>query len=595
MSNNDVLALNLYYKEWCETRLAGLRQDIDPFEYFCADQFLKPFFASDEDIHYGLVGDSNDGGVDGFYFFIGNILADDTTVVNRRSSYQIDLVIMQIKESKGFSPSNIRKLAVFTDDLLDIQRTPDHYRTKYHKRLLTLMRIFKEKYGAMFMPSVTLHYYFITKCDYEPDQDAKNAGEDVIRKAKEHFSKADIKPFHFINAQKLYDQLEVRKPEKKELSWEKSFESKEGWVGLVTLQSYYEFLKDEKGSLSEQIFDENVRGYQMNTAVNQEVTKTLTTSDKPEFWMLNNGITILTPEANSRTGVFEIKDPQIVNGLQTSRRIFDYFQSGMKIPGNDYRRILVRVIQNTDEDIRDEIIRATNNQNPMPAEALVSTYRIHKQIDLLFQANGLYYDYRKGHYKDQGKPISQIVSILSLVQAVIAIIIRKPDDARARPRDYIKDESKRRSIFGSDDYDFKAHGELLGVARPHDLNVYLQCVKIVRRVDDFIRKPALRLDNVQQRNVRFYLARYLACALTKSAYSPPGDLLKPQSNIDTFPDNSILHCFRDVYSIYRENGEDDQAAKGKKMPSDLTALLVEKYSLPKRRRANKSKTAKSSE
>ena len=50
--------------------------------------------------------------------------------------------------------------------------------------------------------------------------------------------------------------------------------------------------------------------------------------------------------------------------------------------------------------------------------------------------------------------------------------------------------------------------------RPHDFEVYLQCWKIVRRVDEFLDEPKLRLDNEAKRNILYYLARCVACAAT---------------------------------------------------------------------------------
>jgi hypothetical protein len=39
------------------------------------------------------------------------------------------------------------------------------------------------------------------------------------------------------------------------------------------------------------------------------------------------------------------------------------------------------------------------------------TDQIHRDIEELFKGSGLFYDRRKGFYKDQGKPIKKIVSV----------------------------------------------------------------------------------------------------------------------------------------------------------------------------------------
>ncbi len=598
MSANDVLSLNLIYEDWCRARLVNGKapRGLNPFEYFCAEQFLKRFSLNDEELMRGMVGEKDDGGIDTFHFFINRVLADDSTDVDRRSENDVDIIIMQIRETKGFSPTALEKMERFTDDLLDLQRKPGDYRYKYHARLQDLMQTFKKKMIAMAQANMRFEYYFVTRCDEPPNENCERAVKAIPKTIRSHFNKAEMQPFNFAGAERLYDQTKVRPASRKFLTFEKSFDTREGWVGLVPLGKFYDFLKDTAtDQLNETIFDDNVRGYYLNTPINRAITTTLThPQNEPEFWLLNNGITILTPSAALKSGQLEIKDPQIVNGLQTSRRIFEYFKKGEPVPSGDNRRILIRVIQNEDPEIRDEIIRATNNQNKMPAEALISTSRLHKQLDIFFAKNGLYYDRRKGYYKDQGKEISQIVSILTVVQAVVAILLKKPNDARGRPRDYVTKEEKRWSVFGHDDYGQTQQSDLFGQDQPFDLAVYLQCVRILMRTDQFLENRRLRLDNIQQRNLRFYLARHVACALTKNAYCPPTDFLKPSANISNISNTELMKCFKTVRDIYEHNGNDDDAAKGKHMVSELEAFLISKYSRPKQSKAKAEKKQRDS-
>ena len=82
-----------------------------------------------------------------------------------------------------------------------------------------------------------------------------------------------------------------------------------------------EFLKDDHGDFQEDMLrEENVRGYQGKSSVNDGIAGTLRNPDSAEFWVLNNGITILADELTpAGMSTLNIKDPQIVNGLQTSR------------------------------------------------------------------------------------------------------------------------------------------------------------------------------------------------------------------------------------------------------------------------------------
>jgi AIPR protein len=585
MPKQDVDAFNLYYPTWCQDRLVGL-PNVKPFEFFCADQFLKHRSLTDTETLLGQVDGTHDGGVDSFYSFFGGLPIDDTTVIDSRSNGDFELVLIQSKQPKGFSPIAVQKFGLLLDDLLG--RDEADYVQEYHEKIARLMRIFKTKFREhqkRSHPKLSIELLYISGLDVQPKPDSLRAAKAVEIKAAKYYNKTEVKPVRFVNVGGLWTQSQIAPPSKKHITLQKAFSTKEGWVGLATLPDFYEFLKgkeigaDGKPEIDDQIFDANVRGYQMNAPVNKRITATLTGANKPEFWLLNNGITILSPKALLHSERLAIDNPQIVNGLQTSRRIFEYFKSLTDIQKSDERRIIIRVIETNDELTRSEIIRATNDQNQMPAEALISTWRIQHQIEPYFEANGLFYDRRKGHHKAEKKPVDKIVSILLLVQAIIAIVLRKPDDARARPRDYLK-EKKRELIFGSEDSDSGVH------IPPHDLGLYLRCVQIVRKVDSYL--ASLSLDNNTILNLRFYIALDMTAQVTASAYCPIGSILVINVERD-FTDKLMKESYQRIHRLYKAHGGNDEAAKGKAMIGKLTSDLIMRHSPPRKRKTTKRK------
>jgi hypothetical protein len=354
------------------------------------------------------------------------------------------------------------------------------------------------------------------------------------------------------------------------------------------LRDFYTFLKGEDGEFIERIFDDNVRGFQLDTRVNEAILSTLTTTEKvPEFWLLNNGITILSPDAESLGGkVFRITDPQIVNGLQSSRQIFNYYKSiENSISEKDRRRIVVRVIQSADEEVRESIIRATNNQNPMPAEALYTTTRTHKQLEKLFEAQGLYYERRKGYWRDKRKPLSKIISAIALVQAVVSVVKAEPDVAKGRPRDYINDAKRRFSIFGHDDYDeSRPMSAEVSQLKPYDFAVYLRAWQIVKRIEKFLALPQLKLDNEAKRNLLYYLACYAPRAIGRNAYGPPVELIAV--DFAKLSDDYLRkECLQYVKRLYKRFGGNDEAGKNPKMAAAMKKYLIKKYSPPRKKKA----------
>jgi hypothetical protein len=212
MAANDVLALDANFAMWQKDRMPEPEPTwADPFEYYCVDQFLKRFAVSDDELLSGLVSGGQDGGVDALYFFVNRRLVQEDSDLDPKAAIKVNLLIMQVKETQGFSPPEIDKLVLFSDDFLDLGRQPSQYQTTYNPKLLGVMRIFKEKFQqiAGAFPAVSIDYYYITKSDFAEGDDAKKAAERVIKKAKEHLSSATCE-FHFINAAKLWEQVQLR-------------------------------------------------------------------------------------------------------------------------------------------------------------------------------------------------------------------------------------------------------------------------------------------------------------------------------------------------------------------------------------------------
>jgi hypothetical protein len=211
----------------------------------------------------------------------------------------------------------------------------------------------------------------------------------------------------------------------------------------------------------------------------------------------------------------------------------------------------------------------------MPAEALRATDRIHGQIETLFRQYDLYYDRRKGFYKDEGKPIVKIVPVIELLQAMLAIALKRPDEARARPRDYIKDDEKYEQVFGENQF---------------NLGLYLKCILLYRRVALFLARKDVALDATHQRNLKFYLAMYVAAAATKHAYAPPHKLLAFDEN--KLDDAFLTDCYTRVLKPYTrlarkfaQNGDLDwdQLAKGPNMLRAINTELKRRFT-PKKKK-----------
>jgi hypothetical protein len=312
------------------------------------------------------------------------------------------------------------------------------------------------------------------------------------------------------------------------------------FVCLVNLRSYYSFITDDAGNLLRSTFEANVRDYQGRTQVNEQIGATLAHGDPDDFWWLNNGITILAKKASQSGKKLIVEDPEIVNGLQTSTEIHKFFTSSGK--QSDDRNILVRVIVPGEEESRDRIIRATNSQTAIPPASLRATDKIHRDIEEYLKPYRFYYDRRKNYYKNQGMAIDRIVGIPQMAQAVMSILLRRPDTARARPSSLIKDEEEYQRLFD----------------QRNPIALYRVCASIMRWLND--RMSTSGLESRDRNNLKFYIAMVIGSLVTAKPHPVSGDLV-------TVADTSLTQpVFEDALKLvsaeYKKLGATDQVAKG---------------------------------
>jgi len=240
--------------------------------------------------------------------------------------------------------------------------------------------------------------------------------------------------------------------------------------------------------------------------VNKDIMDTLRSEEILDFWWLNNGVTILASRASIVSKTITLDDVQIVNGLQTTQAIYDYVKGKPQIEKQERERnrsILIRIIVIDNAEARDRIIKATNFQTPIPAASLRATDRFQRDIEDYFLHHGLFYDRRKNYYKNIGKPAERIISIPYLAQAVMAILLHEPDNARARPTSLIKRQSDYERVF----------------SESTTLEVYFKCAKIMKNLDSFLRGDFPAYSDQEKNNLKFHIGMVAIILLLGSSYS----------------------------------------------------------------------------
>ncbi|MCP3055085.1 AIPR family protein [Aurantimonas marianensis] len=529
--------------------LSQQRQDVIPdvseqdyFEVFCAEQVLKDFDLSYDEIQAGIVDGEHDGGVDSVYAFVnGELIYEDFDTTPFKKDVRIELHIIQSKTSGGFSEIPINKLISLTRHLLKLDADFSQI-TQYNAAVKAAVDNFRTAYRSLAsrFPSLKICYYYASKkADTHVHDNLKMKADELKQAAEGLFQDAEV-TVEFLGARRLLDLARRRPKTTYELRVSKSLSAVNGHVVLSTLTEYNRFLRGDGEKVKAELFESNVRDFQGNTEVNAEIVNTLRNEKAVEFWWMNNGVTILASRATLNGDTVTIENPQIVNGLQTSTQIARHFQTA---EGDDNRNVMVKIVSSDNEETRDKIIKATNSQNAVQPATLRATDKVQRDIEETLKSTGLYYDRRKNYYKNEGKPADTIISIPLMAQAVMSIILRRPDTARARPSSLIKDNAVYSQVF----------------SEAYPISMYSHAAALTRIVDRVL-KSRSELSARDRSNLRFYVLFWLSCVLTGKTNPNPADVAK--IDVKTVSDTSVEEAADEIWKIYEQLGATDQIAKG---------------------------------
>ena len=333
-----------------------------------AQQVLKDFDLSYDELESGLVGAGGDGGIDGFYLLVnGDLVQEDSDYSHLRKDIVIDLIVIQSKTHAGFEETPIERFLTASNNLFDLSQSIS-LATVYNKRLLEAIERFQDLYKelAPWFPVLNVSFIYASKGD-TPHPNLHHKVEMLKGVVSSHIPNARF-DFKFLGASELLD-LAARQPHTTyalPLAENPiSSEDQVGFVCLVRLRDFFNFITDDAGLLQRQLFEANVRDYQGRTQVNDDIQASLEAEGTEDFWWLNNGVSVLATDASLGGKVLTIRNPQIVNGLQTSTEIYKYFKGFDE--KDDSRKILVRVMVPEEEESRDRIIKANQQPNCSPA------------------------------------------------------------------------------------------------------------------------------------------------------------------------------------------------------------------------------------
>ncbi len=562
MSDNDIILLN--------TILGQQKTDdiskSDFFEFFTFEQLLKNLDLSNDEIKSGKTGGGDDGGIDGFFIFLNDnlILEKEINKDEIKKNPVIDLFIIQSTESKSFSEEVFDKLSDTISSIFDLTKDMEQLKNFYNVSVIEKAGIFRDIYTGLASkyPKINIYFFYATKGNTTSiHAKVKNKAKKIEDKTKKLFGGSNV-GVKFFGARELLELSRTEKTYTLQLEFTESFsKGKNDYVILCDLINYYNFVTDDLKNLRKYIFESNVRDYQGEVEVNKDIKKTLESEKKTDFWWLNNGITLIAKKASVAGKTITLDDVQIVNGLQTTRCIYDYLHTKKDLTKEkDKNSLLVKIIITEDIAVRDNIIKATNFQTRIPDTQLRATDVMQRDLEDFFKKDGWYYDRRKNYYKNIGKPADKIIGIPYLAQSITAILLKEPHIARGRPTSIIKRDDDYKRVFNPS----------------VDLPVYLNIAKVMKKIEDYLRNKDGKFTVPEKTNFRFHVAMITIMRVIKKKDYQIEDLINLDiKKINKSITNNTIKFVLDSASKFlaSQGGTLDSIAKSKPFVDNILSAV----------------------
>lgn len=269
----------------------------------------------------------------------------------------------------------------------------------------------------------------------------------------------------------------------------------EAYIGIVRCIDFIDFITNEDGAIIANLFEDNVRYFQGNNAVNVEIQKTLGVEEtQDEFAVLNNGVTIVAKELRRTGNTFSLSQFQVVNGCQTS---FVLYENRTRL--SEKACVTIKLISTDDKRISDSIVKTTNRQTPVLNEAFETLRDFHKNLELAYQSYPIeyrmFYERRSKQYDSSNICKNEIVSFPFQTAAYIAVFLGEPQSTHRYYGELLNSYKTR--MYQDDDV----------------LEQYCISSIIVYSVDKILKKNGIYS---KYKGYRFHISFIIRCLAVKS-------------------------------------------------------------------------------
>ena len=404
------------------------------FEKLVNYTVISNYYNRSFDLDYVTVGEGNDTGIDGLGIIVNGQMIETTDeiddLIDKNGSLEVTFIFTQAKTSASFNSGEINTFIFGIKDFFT--EDPSLVRNEDIKKFAELSDFLYSK-AATFKANPDIKLFFVTTGNWTHDQNLSaviNYGKNELEQ-KNLFNKVTFEPYGAKELAAAYRKT------KEAISCTITLENKitipsikgvsEAYIGLLRFSEFTNIIVDEDDKLLS-VFEDNVRDFQGDTNdVNKVINNTVKGESNDLFGVLNNGVTIVASTISSTGDSYQLTDYQIVNGCQTSNVLFNNRHND----NINNVRVPVKMIATTNEEVKNQITLATNNQTPIKKEqfaALTDFQRRLEQYYKSFEGDGLlYYERRSKQYNtDTSFTKTRIISIPIQIKSFSAMFLQNP-------------------------------------------------------------------------------------------------------------------------------------------------------------------------
>lgn len=408
------------------------------FEHFCNFCIISKEYNDDFQVEDIYTGGKNDLQIDGIAVIVNNVLVtsveevDDLLMTNKY--LEVKFIFIQSTTSSSFEGAKISNMFFGIRDLLS--EAPTLPRNEHIAEKEKLIKYIYSKSPSFTKGRPKMKIYFASTGKWQNDEQLLGrVGTEIsdLENLNIFEPPIDFDPVDATKIQQYYNQAQNALTKtftfSKKVTLPRKDGVKEAYIGLLPAKEYLSLIIDDDGQLIRGLFYDNVRDYQGENTVNEEIAQTLTTDKKSIFALLNNGITIVADDLMPTGESFTLSGYQIVNGCQTSHVLFnniDELTDDIEVP--------VKLIIRPADPIKNLVVKATNRQTVVKEEELSALTDFQKKLEQYYNAIPeefrLYYERRSQQFRSiPGLEKIRIVSISTQIRAFASMFLDKAHQA----------------------------------------------------------------------------------------------------------------------------------------------------------------------